>query len=74
MKNTGYKNTSEFRARGGHGVFKLTLDFEAVPFSGIKVRDINFTPDDRRLPDLAICRVFSTRQDAEKILLALRCE
>jgi len=54
------------------GIYKLTQDFELVPYSGRFVRDINFTPDDRRLPDIAICRVFSNREDAEKILAALK--
>jgi hypothetical protein len=69
---TGYKNTEEFRAQGGRGTFKLTGDFEVVPYSGQFVRDINMTPSDRRLPDMAICRIFSNREDAEKILRALQ--
>ncbi len=68
----GYKTTQEFVARGGIGIYKLTDDFEVIPYSGQFVRDINLTPDDRRMPDMAICRVFSSRQDAEKILNALR--
>ena len=54
------------------GIYKLTGDFEVVPYSGKFVRDINLTPDDRRLPDIAICRVFSSREDAEKILSTLQ--
>jgi len=54
------------------GIYKLTGDFEAVAYSGEFVRDINLTPDDRRLPDVAICRIFSSRADAEKILNALQ--
>jgi len=69
---TGYKNTAEFRARGGTGTYKLTEDFEDRPYSGKFVRDINFTPNDSRLPDMAICRVFSSREDAVIILTALR--
>ncbi len=63
----GYKTTEEFRSQGGTGTYKLTNDFEIVPYSRNFVRDINFTPSDRRLPDQAICRVFSSREDAEKI-------
>lgn len=68
----GYKTTAEFRAQGGKGTLKLTKDFEAVPYSNVFVRDINLTPSDGRLPDQAICRVFSSRADAEKILEILR--
>ena len=54
--------------------YKLTADFEAENMFGqrITVRDINYTPDDKRLPDVAICRVFSSRDEAQKILSALR--
>jgi hypothetical protein len=55
-----------------NGIYKLTEDFQVVQFSGKYVRDINFTPDDRRLPDIAVCRIFTNRQDAEIILQALR--
>ena len=68
----GYKNTAEFRIQDGRGTFKLTEDFEATPYSGVMVRDVNFTPDDRRMPDMAICRIFSSREDAENILHALQ--
>jgi hypothetical protein len=54
------------------GIYKLTDDFQVVQYSGEYVRDINFTPDDRRFPDVAICRVFSSREDAKKILSALQ--
>ena len=55
------------------GSYKLTDDF--VDNFGLvprTVRDINFTPNDSRLPDLGICRIFSNRRDAEIILTALR--
>ena len=55
------------------GSYKLTDDF--VDNFGVvprTVRDINFTPNDSRLPDLGICRIFSNRRDAEIILTALR--
>lgn len=68
----GYKNTEEYVARGGRGLYKLTDDFETEAYSGKFVRDINMTPDDKRLPDLAICRVFSSRRDAEILLAALQ--
>lgn len=51
--------------------YKLTEDFEIVAYSGKYVRDINLTPSDRRLPDVAICRIFSNRRDAELILKTL---
>lgn len=54
------------------GIFKLTNDFEIIPYSGAFVRDINLTPTDTRLPDVAVCRVFSNRDDAERILNALQ--
>lgn len=54
-----------------NGKYKLTDDFELVAYSGQYVRDINLTPADTRLPDVAICRVFSSREDAETILSAL---
>ena len=69
---SGYKNTEEFVAQGGSGIYKLTEDFEDVAYSKKYVRDINFTPSDRRLPDLAICRIYSSREDAGKILHALQ--
>lgn len=53
------------------GTYKLTDDFEVVPYSGKFVRDINLTPADRRLPDVGVCRVFTNRADAETILAAL---
>ncbi len=55
------------------GTYKLTGDFEEPGkiYSGKFVRDINFTPTDHRLPDIAICRVYSSREDAEIILRAL---
>jgi hypothetical protein len=54
--------------------YKLTADFNATNMHGqsIAVRDINYTPDDRRLPDVAVCRIFSSRDEAQKILAALR--
>jgi len=55
-----------------NGTYKLTNDFEEKAYSGKMVRDINLTPDDKRLPDMAICRIYSTRADAEVILTALR--
>ncbi len=67
---TGYKNTDEFRAQGGSGTFKLTDDF--CDPDGRNVRDITFTPSDLRLPDMGICRVYSNRQDAGRILTALQ--
>ena len=69
---SAYRTTEEFRAQSGNGFFKLTNDFETEPYSGKYVRDINFTPDDLRMPNLAICRIFSTREDAETILRALQ--
>jgi len=53
------------------GTYKITADFEVIPYSGKWVRDINFTPNDRSLPDIAVCRIFTSRVDAEKILAAL---
>jgi len=53
------------------GTYKITGDFEVVPYSGKLVRDINLTPTDKRLPDIAVCRVFTSRADAEIILAAL---
>ena len=55
-----------------NGTYKLTEDFEVVPYSGKFVRDINLTPADQRLPDVAICRVFSSRDDAVLLLSALQ--
>ncbi len=43
------------------GYYKLTGDFEEVPYSGKYVRDINFTPANRNLPDKGICRIYSSR-------------
>jgi hypothetical protein len=59
------------------GTYKLTADFalshHTAPMrGGCVVRDINMAPNDSRLPDVAICRVFSSRDDAEKILAALQ--
>jgi len=68
---TGYRTTQEYVARGGTGIHKLTEDFEVEAYSGDFVRDINFTPSDKRMPDMAICRIYSTRADAEVILTAL---
>ena len=49
--------------------YYLTDDFQAESYGHtVTVRDINFRPDNTRLPDEAICRVFSNRIDAEKIL------
>ncbi|MDO8595788.1 MAG: hypothetical protein Q7R45_04105 [Sulfuricaulis sp.] len=53
------------------GTYKITGDFEVVTYSGKFVRDINLTPTDKRLPDIGVCRVFTSRADAEKILAAL---
>lgn len=54
------------------GLYKLTDDFvDNFGLAPRTVRDINFTPDDARLPDLGICRIFSSRRDAEIILTAL---
>ena len=69
-----YKTTQEFVAQGGSGIYKLTDDFEVEAYSKKYVRDINFTPDDRRLPDMAICRIYSNRADAKKILRALQAK
>lgn len=55
-----------------NGTYKLTGDFEVVAYSGVFVRDINLTPADKRLPDVAVCRIFTNREDAEKILAALK--
>ena len=59
-----------------NGTYRLTKDFatsvHADPLhSGRIVRDIELTPNDRRLPDVAVCRIFTNRADAEKILAAL---
>ena len=55
------------------GTYKLTADFALNDpgNTGKIVRDINLTPADRRLPDVAVCRIFSSRADAETILRAL---
>ena len=60
-----------------NGTYKLTADFSLShytdpPHDGRVVRDINLTPSDKHLPDVAICRVYSSRTDAEKILAALQ--
>lgn len=60
-----------------NGPYKLTSDFALSHHTdplhdGRIVRDINYTPADTRLPDVPICRVFSSRTDAEKILAALQ--
>lgn len=60
-----------YKLRKGTKMYKLTEDFEETAYSGRFVRDINFTPDDKRLPDVAICRIYSSREDALKILAAL---
>lgn len=58
-----------------NGTYKLTNDFNINPGWPQKiVRDINFQPSDSRLPDIAICRVFSSRDDAVLILESLRTE
>jgi hypothetical protein len=59
-----------------NGTYKLTGDFALSHHTnpmhdGRIVRDINLTPNDRRLPDVAVCRIFTNRADAEKILAAL---
>ncbi len=66
----GYKTTEEYREQGGQGRYLLTNDFRLNGYGEI-VRDINFRPTDGRLPDQAICRIFSARADAERILAAL---
>jgi len=54
------------------GSYKLTADFDDPLYGERRVaRDINFTPNDQRLPDLGICRIYSSRRDAEIILRAL---
>ena len=55
------------------GAYKLTADFALNDpgHAGKIVRDINLTPADRRLPDVVVCRVYSSRADAETILRAL---
>ena len=60
-----------------NGKFKLTDDFALSHHTdplhnGRVVRDINFTPADKRLPDVAVCRIFSSREDAEKILVSMQ--
>mgnify|MGYP001609998679 FL=1 len=58
-----------------NGIYKLTVDFDTSAYTDLAprtVRDINFTPAATRLPDVAICRIFSDRVDAEKILAALQ--
>lgn len=62
-----------------NGTYKLTNDFSLSHHtdplhSGRIVRDINYTPADKRLPDVAVCRVFTSRADAEVILRALQRE
>ena len=57
------------------GTYKLTADFttpHSIDLVPRLVRDINFTPADTRLPDVTICRVYSSRADAEKILAAMQ--
>lgn len=59
-----------------NGTYKITGDFalshQTAPLcAGLIVRDINLTPNDGRLPDVAVCRIFTSRADAEKILAAL---
>lgn len=61
---------------GNSGTYKLTGDFalshHTDPMLGGRiVRDINLTPTDERLPAVAVCRIFTNRADAEKILAAL---
>jgi hypothetical protein len=59
------------------GIYKLTDDFKLSHYTsplhdGMVVRDINFTPEDEKLPDVAICRVFSSREDAKNIAAFLQ--
>lgn len=59
------------------GTYKLTGDFKTSGYTdplqaGRTVREINFIPDDIRLPGVAVCRIFTNRADAEIILAALR--
>ena len=59
------------------GTYKLTADFQLSHWTdpllrGRVVRDINFTPSDSRLPDVAVCRIYTNRGDAEKLLAALQ--
>lgn len=59
------------------GTYTLADDFALSHYTdplheGRVVRDINFTPNDQRLPDVAVCRIFTNRADAETILLALQ--
>jgi hypothetical protein len=57
------------------GVYRLTPDYiDKTGLAPRVVRDIIFTPDDLRLPDEGICRIFSNRRDAEIILAALKGE
>lgn len=58
-----------------NGTYKLTADFALSHHTdplhdGRIVRDINLTPTDKRLPDIAVCRVCTSRVDAEIILAA----
>jgi hypothetical protein len=54
------------------GTYKITGDFRVESYGHTSVvRDINFTPSDRSLPDVGICRIFTTREDAVIILNAL---
>lgn len=69
-----YKTTEEYRLQGGRGEFVVSGDFpdtqNRVRSSSV-VRDVVFRPNDGRLPDLAICRVYSSREDADKIAKAM---
>jgi hypothetical protein len=59
----------------GNGTYKLTADFSVVSYGVARiVRDINFTPADPTKPDVALCRIFTDRTDAKKILNALKQE
>ncbi len=51
------------------GTYKLTEDFTDT--ASRTVRDINLTPKDKRLPDIAVCRIYTNREDAKITLAAL---
>ena len=60
--------------RNGH--YRLSGDYQfsalAHPLqAGITVREISFVPADPTLPDVSICTVYSSRNDAQIILDAL---
>lgn len=57
-----------------NGTYKLSNDYMTSRYTDITprlVREIVFHPSDERLPCVGICRVYSSRADAEKILVAL---